>query len=129
MLAKILISAGLVSAGLLFVILTTVTPSTAGAFGILAVFLLSYISTLSAFTFLVWLLGQLISKLSNQFKKRAGSNTSLTLKKAYYYSSILALAPVIIVSLQSVGEVGVYEIGLVGIFLVLGCVYVAKRST
>ena len=129
MLAKILIIVGLAAAGLLFVMLTTVTPSTAGAFGILAVFLLSYIVTLSAFTFALWLLSQLIARFSSQFKKRASTGAGLTLKKAYYYSSILALAPVIIVSLQSVGEVSVYEISLVALFLVLGCIYVAKRST
>jgi hypothetical protein len=128
MFVKILIIVGLAAAGLLFIILTTVTPSTAGAFGILAVFLLSYIVTLSSFTFALWLLGQLITKIGNQFKKRNGAGKSLTFKKAYYYSSIISLAPVIIVSLQSVGEVTIYEIGLVGLFLVLGCVYVAKRS-
>ena len=128
MLAKILIIVGLAAAGLLFVILTTVAPSTAGAFGILVVFLLSYIATLSAFTFALWLLGQFIAKINGRFKKRVGAKNAVTLKRAYYYSSILALAPVIIISLQSVGEVGLYEIGLVGLFLILGCVYVAKRS-
>ena len=50
-----------------------------------------------------------------------------TFKRAYYYSTVLALAPVLLVGLQSVGAVSIYEICLVVLFEVIACVYVSKR--
>jgi NADH:ubiquinone oxidoreductase subunit 3 (subunit A) len=52
----------------------------------------------------------------------------MSLKHAYYYSSVVALAPVIITSMESVGALGVYEVGLVIFLVIIGCVYVAKRT-
>jgi hypothetical protein len=128
MLSKILVGTGLVSAGLLLIILTTTTPSSVGAFGILSVFLLSYIVALSCLTFIVWFVAIAINKL--------GRSTHLirrpyhfSLKKSYYYSTILALAPVIMVSLQSVGGIGVYELILIVAFIFIGCIYVSRRVT
>lgn len=54
MLLKVLISAGLVSAGLILILLTTTTPSSSGALGILAVFVFSYVLFLVMTTFLLW---------------------------------------------------------------------------
>lgn len=128
MLAKILITSGLVSAGLLLFILTTTTPESAGAVGILGIFLFSYIFILSTFTFILWFLSALSVKFAKR-KPSSRSGTMLTLKKSYYYSSIISLGPVIIIGLQSVGGAGIYEIGLVSLFILLGCIYVARRSS
>lgn len=127
MLAKLLIIAGLASAGLLLLLLNITTPASAGALGILGVFLLSYIIVTSLMTFCVWFLEKLFRKLLSglSITHRA---SSFTLKKAYYYASVIALAPVIILSLQSVGGAGIYEVLLVLFLVVLGCVYIAKRS-
>jgi hypothetical protein len=127
MLAKLLAFVGLVSAGLLLIIVTITTPSGAGAVGILAVFLLSYVIVLSLFTFILWLSIKLFNRLGHDVHLIRKSY-SMTLKKSYYFSTIVALGPIIIVSLQSVGGVGVYELILVGIFIVLGCLYVARRT-
>ncbi|MFZ2544480.1 MAG: hypothetical protein WAW80_00700 [Candidatus Saccharimonadales bacterium] len=127
MLAKLLIVTGLVSAGLLFVILTMTTPETGGALAILAVFLLTYCIFISLTTFVLWVCAKIISRISSSVVKRT-VNSSLSLRKAYYYSSVIALALVIIISLQSIGRVGVYEVGLIIIFVILGCLYVTKRS-
>lgn len=127
MLAKALIIAGLVSAGLLLILLTTTTPTSSGAFGILAVFLLSYVVALVSVTFLLWFTALVINKVI----KRARITRKpyvVTLKKSYYYASVIALGPVIMVSLQSVGGVGLYEIGLMILFIVLGCIYVSRRT-
>lgn len=126
MLARILTLVGLVSAGLLLILLTTTTPATVGAFGILAVFLLTYTVTLSVFTFAIWVLARLSNKIGREthlLHKQYG----FTLKKSYYYSSVLALGPVIIISLQSVGGAGIYELSLVAFFIFLGCLYVSRR--
>jgi len=126
MLARILSLIGLVSAGLLLILLTTTTPSTVGAFGILAVFLLTYIATLSVFTFVVWVFARLLNKLGQRIHLLR-KPYDFTLKKSYYYSSVLALGPIIVISLQSVGGAGIYELSLVAFFIFLGCLYVSKR--
>ncbi|MGV9001998.1 MAG: hypothetical protein ACOH18_03530 [Candidatus Saccharimonadaceae bacterium] len=48
-------------------------------------------------------------------------------KRAYYYSTVLAAAPVMLIGLQSVRSIGVYESILVILFEVVACVYVSKR--
>jgi hypothetical protein len=127
MLAKILVITGLVATGLLFILVTSVSPSDAGAFGILGVFLLSYISLLCATSFAVYFMGRIIHGVTARLSPRVG-NAHLTLKKSYYYSTVIAVAPVIILSLQSVSGVSAYEIALVILFVVLGCIYIAKRT-
>ena len=126
MFGKILCIVGLVSTGLLLLVLNATTPSTAGAFGILAVFLLGYITTVVLMTFSLWLVVHGWVRLGTSMHM-IRSKSALSLRAAYYYASVVALAPVILVSLQSVGAVGLYEIGLVAFFVALGCVYVAKR--
>jgi hypothetical protein len=127
MLAKLLFVAGLVSAGLLLIVLTMTTPASSGAFGILAVFLLSYVVLLALLTYVIWLSAKLINKAGREFHLLR-KPYSLSFRKAYYYSTIIAIGPVIIVSLQSVGGVGVYEVGLVILFIILGCIYVSRRA-
>ncbi len=127
MFGKILFIVGIVAASLLLIVLTITTPATAGAFGILAVFLLGYIVTTVILTFVLWSIAKLTRKFMSEMKLRTLSWT-LTMRKAYYYASVVALAPVILVSLQSIGGAGIYEVLLVGFFVALGCVYVAKRT-
>ncbi|MDB5183381.1 MAG: rane protein of unknown function [Candidatus Saccharibacteria bacterium] len=126
MLARILSIVGLVSAGLLLILVTTTTPGSVGALGILAVFLLTYITILCLLTFLVWLLAKVINKLMKELHLSRKQYT-FPLRKSYYYSTVLALGPVIIISLQAVGGVGIYELSLVIALLVLGCLYVSRR--
>ena len=127
MLARLLITVGLVATGLLFILLTTTTPASAGAIGIFVVFLLGYVVTLCAVTFTLWALVALASKVGRNTRLwRKGRRISL--RKSYYYSSVISLGPTIIISLQSVGGVGFYDLGLVAIFIFLGCVYVSRRA-
>ena len=126
MFGKILFFIGLVAAGLLFVILNLTVPSQVGAVGILAVFLLAYSIALSSTTFLLWASARLLSRVGRETRwLRAGE--ALSFRQAYYYATVIALAPVMVISLQSVGGVGVYEIGLILLLVALGCVYVSRR--
>jgi type IV secretory pathway VirB2 component (pilin) len=52
----------------------------------------------------------------------------LSLRRSYYFASVVALAPVILVGMQSVGEVSFYDVLLIVVFIVISCVYIAKRS-
>lgn len=127
MFGKILLILGLVATGLLLLIVNVTTPTDSGAAGILAVFLLGYIVTLVLVTFLLTIASRFTIKLGKEFRLlRAGE--PLPLKKAYYYASVIALAPVIMISLQSVGGVGLYEVSLIAVFVGLGCLYIARRT-
>lgn len=128
MFGKILLTIGLASAGLLLVLLNVTTPSTSGAAIVLFVFLLGYITVVVFMAFLLWGINRVIVKTSAEFR-RPHQNYRLSLKKSYYYASVVALAPVILVSLQSVGGVGGYEVFLVLLFVTLGCVYIARRTS
>jgi len=48
-------------------------------------------------------------------------------RRAYYFSTVLAAAPVMLVGLQSVQSVGIYEVLLVVLFEVVACVYISRR--
>lgn len=128
MLLKALISAGLVSAGLILILVTTTTPSSSGAPGILAVFVFSYVLFLVLTTFLLWATSLVVARITSNLGSRR-QPYAMSLRKAYYFSTIIALAPVLWVSLRSVGAVGPYEVGLIGLFISLGCLYVARRMT
>jgi hypothetical protein len=112
---------------ILLAILQTTTPSTAGPIGILFVFIFIYMLVLGALTFLLFWGSKLLGRLRQVITHKA-ARSSLSLIRSYYFSSILALAPVIFIGMQSVGEVGFYDIALVLLFVAVGCFYVAKRT-
>jgi len=53
--------------------------------------------------------------------------TAMAFRRAYYFSTVLAAAPVMLIALQSVRTIDVYELLLVIIFEVVACVYVSRR--
>lgn len=128
MFGKILLTIGLVCAGLLLVLLNVTTPPTSGAGVVLLVFLLGYVVLVVCTTFLLWGISKIIIKIGSELR-HAYRGQVLSLKKSYYYASVVALAPVILISLQSVGGVGGYEVFLVMLFVTLGCVYIARRTS
>lgn len=128
MFAKILMVVGVMSVSLLAYILLSVSPVEAGATGVLAVFLLSYIVSVVVLTFLFFLIQKTIVKLL--YSDRIGSSVSrVSLKKSYYYGSILALGPVILVSLRSVGKAGAGELVLVVLLMAIGCLYISRQTS
>jgi hypothetical protein len=100
--------------------MTFTTPSGVGPFGVLVFFTLCYIACLGILVALCYLFFTLRNKLS----KTHISNIS---KKSYYYGSVLAFAPVILIAMQSFGNIGVLEIGLVVVTMLVACFLVAKR--
>lgn len=127
MVGKLLVSMGIISGVVLVIVLNTTTPASAGAFGILAVFILAYLCTTSLMTFGLYGISRMLAFVSTTFTARRPVE-SLSIRKSYYYSTIVALAPVIIISMQSVGGVGIYELALILLLVFLGCVYVTKRT-
>jgi hypothetical protein len=127
MLGKVVAISSLVAVVLLIVLLQTTAPVTIGPFGILIVFILMYVSAFGVLTFLLYGLSRIIARISNSVTvKRPVQALSLT--RSYYFSSVIALVPVMFIGMQSVGEVGAYEVALVVIFAGIACVYIAKRT-
>lgn len=112
----------IVSLCLLGVMLMTTTPATAGPFGLLLIFIAAYLSCLGLISFFLYGLGRVIAYVIPKKNFRG-----ISFRKSYYYSTILAAVPVMLIGLQSVGAVGIYEIALLIIFAILGIVYITKR--
>ncbi len=112
-----------VSAVMLGVLLFTTTPSSTGPLGILGFFVFMYITALGVLTFLFWSIGLLAAKLPSKRRR----TFAVTPKGAYYYASVIALVPVMLIAIQSVGEVGVYQVLLVSFFVVIAWIYVTNR--
>ncbi len=127
MLARVISTGGIIAAALLLFFVTTTTPSRAGPLGILVVFLCLYVMLFSALTFLIWGIQRIIVKLLSPFTIRRPMQP-IRLSRAYYFSSVVSLGPVMLIGMQSVGGVGIYECGLVALFTIIGCVYIAKRT-
>jgi hypothetical protein len=115
-----------ISAFALIILLNLTTPSSAGPLGILAVFLFSYLLLVGFFTYVLRWGSQIATYLSVVFRARRPLPT-LSFKRSYYYSTIFAAAPIMLVGLQSVGRIGIYEYFLVLIFITVGVLYISKR--
>ena len=127
MLRVIIFITSSISLCLLIYFLLMTTPVTAGPFGILTVFISAYLLLLGLITYLINRVSRVFSRLSVFFISKKPFEP-LTLKQSYYYSTVIAIAPIMIIGLQSVGVVGAYEYILVAIFVIIGCLYVSKKQ-
>lgn len=123
MLVRILFLSTVISAVLLALILGMTSPASVHPIVILAVFFLVYLLALGALTFFVYAGGRATSFLP-QFR----GQEVLSVKRAYIYASVLAIAPVILMGMVSIGRASVYEVALVVVFEVIVCFYIAKRQ-
>lgn len=123
MLGKVLAISTLCAFVLISALMQTTSPSSIHPIGILLVFILLYVLALGVLTFFVYMAGTLLSKTTRNSKRRQ----PLSLKRSYIYGSALALAPVMIVGMASIGRFGFYEILLVVLFECAVCFYVSKR--
>lgn len=116
----------LVSLCLLTLMLMTTTPASAGPFGLLLIFISAYLTSLGLMSFFLYGISRIIVYASAGFTMRRPLR-QISFRRAYYFSTVLAAAPVMLIGLQSVGAVGIYEFLLVVFFEVIGCLYIAKR--
>lgn len=112
----------------LAIILHVTQPSSVGPLGILVVFILMYVSVLGVLTFLLYTVSRIISKVSASFTVKKPVRP-LSLSRSYYFSSVVALAPVMLIGMQSVAKVEVYDVLLIVLFMVIACVYILKRTS
>lgn len=126
MLARIVAAITGVSAVMLLVLFFTTTPATAGPLGILSFFVFMYLTALGVLTFLFRAGSVVLSRLTPQGQTRFRAS-DITLRKSYYYSSVIAAVPVMFIAIQSVGDVGIYQILLILFFAAIAWIYVSNR--
>jgi hypothetical protein len=123
MLGKVLALSTLTAFVFLSALMQSTSPSAIHPMGILVVFILLYVLALGVLTFFVYTCAALFGTI----QRRAGQRKPLSMKQAYFYASVLALAPVMLVGMKSIGRANVYEVMLVVIFELVACFYISKQ--
>lgn len=107
-------------------VMTFTSPSTAGPFGLLLLFISAYLSFVGLISFFLFGINRLIVMVSAGMTLRKPMQR-MEFRRAYYFSTVLAAAPVMLIGLQSVQSVGIYEFILVVVFEIVACLYVSRR--
>jgi len=128
MLKRSIAAVTVVSMMIIAVIITTTTPSTSGPVGVLAFFIFLYLAALGVLTFIFYGVSAATPKMPLLSKKRVNKER-LSLKRSYYYASVVALVPVMLIALKTVNEIGIYQILLISVFTVVAWIYVTNRTT
>ena len=126
MLPRIIATLSLASLCVLSLMLTFTSPATAGPFGLLVIFITAYLTFVGLISFFLFGINRLVIMVSSGMTIQKPLR-AMDFKCAYYYSTVLAAAPVMLIGLQSVQSIGIYEIILVLIFEVVACLYVSRR--
>lgn len=128
MFGRILTLVVLAAAIALSLMLQSTNPVSAGPVGIFAVFFLLYVVIAGCMTWAIYGVSKTAVYLVDVLQFRYSKLKELTIQQAYYYSSVLAFAPIILLGMQSVGDLGMYEVGLVMVLVVIGVFYVKKQT-
>ena len=120
MLAKIIATVTLLSLAILSALFQVTSPSSVHPLVILVVFILIYLVALGALTFFLHSIQSIITSIGY-------SGTRVSLRRSYYFASVLALAPVILLAMWSIGKRDIYGILLVALFEAVACFYLAKH--
>ena len=126
MFSRLLAIITLVAFVLLSALLQSTTPSTIHPVGILSVFVLFYVWALGVLTFLLFAVNKLLVRLESV--RRTKPFRQMTVQQSYYYASVLALAPVLLVGMNSIGRGSVWDIILIVAFELIACFYITKRQ-
>lgn len=127
MLGRIIGICSIVAVLLLTILLQMTNPTASGPLGILTVFILMYVSALGVLTFLLFLGSRVLAKVSRSLTVKRPFEP-FSLGRAYYFSSVLALVPIMFIGMQSVGNIGFYDVVLVVLFAIIACIYIVKRT-
>lgn len=112
----------------LFMIFSLTDPISAGPAGMLLVFFLVYVLFASIFFIFLHAGIRFISKILNRNKNINIKEWQLGVRKSYYIASVLAFGPVLLLAMQSVGQLQLRDVILSLVFLGTAIFYVIKRS-
>lgn len=128
MFAKFLAVIGVLSALVLFVVLQITSPSTIHPVGLLGVFILLYVTVGVVTLYVLYYGSRAVSRAIASMNGSRGRPSTLTMQRAYIYATVIALAPVILLGMRSVGSYGVVDLVLVLLFEVIACFYIWRRQ-
>lgn len=126
MLPRVIATVSLASLCVLSMVLTFTSPSTTGPFGLLLLFISAYLVFVGLISFFLFGINRLVVMVTANMTLKKPI-LPMEFRRAYYFSTVLAAAPVMLVGLQSVQSAGIYEIILVVLFEVVACLYVSRR--
>lgn len=126
MLPKVLATLSLASLCVLSAMLTFTTPASAGPFGLLVIFISAYLTFVGLISFFLYGISRLLVSMTAGMTVRKPLQ-AMSFRRAYYFSTVLAAAPVMLIALQSVRSIDFYELLLVVAFEVVACLYVSRR--
>ncbi|MCB9819871.1 hypothetical protein H6796_01005 [Candidatus Nomurabacteria bacterium] len=126
MIHRVTILAALVATAILGLIVQSTTPQVVGPGGILAVFFLLYIILTAVIMYVIIALNQISRDIGGHISLRKPVEV-LPAAHSLYYSSVLALGPILILGMGSVGKSGVAEWALVALFMAVAVFYLRKR--
>lgn len=127
MLAKVIALSTLLAGVLLAIIVTSIPLSTSSVGTILAVFFLLYIVLVGLMAWGGYVLGLVASRMSKSLSLRRPIH-AVSLQHSYYLSSVLAFGPIMLLGMNTVSKITIYDIFLIGLFLAIGVFYIQKRA-
>lgn len=122
---KVGIIVGCGAAGIMAALLTLTTPTAIGPFGTLVFFVCFYVAVVCVLSVLFLTLQRWWQRLRHIDELQR--TTAMSALKLYYFASVLALAPVMLLGMQAVGGIELEGVGLVLLFEAVGCFYINKR--
>lgn len=110
----------------LSLIFQSTNPVDTGPVGLLAVFFLLYTMVVIVTTWMIHGISKVLTLTTRSIVVKKPMKI-ISMTHAYYYASIVAFVPIILLAMGSVSSIGVYELILVAVFASLGVFYVKKR--
>ena len=117
---RIFVITSLLAIIFLMIMINLTTPSDIGPLGVLVFFTLAYLICLGVMVGLCRIFFTVVGKLNNKQK--------VDRTKSYYYGSVLAFAPIVLIFMRSFGELNLLEVALVVLFAAVGCFYISKKA-
>lgn len=107
----------------LLAITQTTAPSKVGPAIVVVVFVLIYIFLTCTLTLLLLFINMIVSKHKSELSKRSADDMYTLM-----YGAVLALAPTVIVAVQSIGQVQAGTYVLITLFVLLALLYVRHQK-
>lgn len=113
---RLVLVSSLVAAVILLVLLnfTSPTPTGIGPFGVLVFFTAFYVLMFGVAIGIVKIFARLTGKSMG--------------RKQYLYGAVIAFGPIMLMLAQALGSMSILTVALTGVFVLLGCFLVSKRS-
>ena len=108
---------------LLLAITQTTAPSKVGPAIVVVVFVLIYIFLTCTLTLLLLFINKIVSKYNSEPSKRSADDMYTLM-----YGAVLALAPTVIVAVQSIGQIQAGTYVLITLFILLALLYVRHQK-